>query len=268
MSDRRLVRGGCAPFAIEIVLQDGGDGAIGVRTDLQRAPTGRLEPLAPVCLEVPQDADAGAKALLGVGPLAQDDVDERRCTWADLTRLPLDALQRPVGETPMARRHMLGQRAMFPTIEGNARVRGYTLAVMEHLDGLFRVARRHLLAQHGMRHRVEVGLYLDVVVDPDAALLPLREGIGLGRKRLECLPLDLFEQCAAARAEVPRHTVVELHNEFTDCLVECKQGEERTITELGDNPSGCDLYSDLYFRLFSGAPGQSPCRSASPYPHT
>ena len=49
VNDRRLVRGGCGPFAIEIVLQDGGDRAIGVRTDLECPCTGcRFRPIADI----------------------------------------------------------------------------------------------------------------------------------------------------------------------------------------------------------------------------
>ena len=179
MNDRRLVRGGCGPFAIEIVLQDGGDRAIGVRTDLECPCTGCFEPLASVCLEVPQDADAGAKALLGRRPLAQDYGGERRRTWTDLAGLPLDALQRPVGEAPMARGHVIGQRAVLATIQRDPRVHGQTIAAWWNTSTVLSVkACPHLFAQHGMRHRVEVGLDLDAVIDPDTALLPLREDIG------------------------------------------------------------------------------------------
>jgi hypothetical protein len=124
---------------------------------------------------VPQDADAGAHALLRVRPLTQDDLDESRCTWVDLVGLPLDVLQRPVSKAPMARGHVLGQRTVLATILRDTWVRGHTIAVMEHFDGSFRVAGPHRLAQQGMRHRVEVGLDLDMVIDPDTALLPLRK---------------------------------------------------------------------------------------------
>ena len=91
MRYRRPVRGGCGPFAIEVGLQDRGDGGVGARADLQRAVTGGFEPLAAEALGVPQNADTGAEALLGMRPLAQDDLDERGCLRADLVRLPLDA---------------------------------------------------------------------------------------------------------------------------------------------------------------------------------
>ncbi len=74
---RRPVRGHCRPLAIEVVLQDRVDRAVGAGTDLERSATSGFEPLATIRLGEPQDADAGAEALLGVRALAQDDLDQR-----------------------------------------------------------------------------------------------------------------------------------------------------------------------------------------------
>ena len=81
--------------------------------DLQRAVTGGFEPLVAEVLGVPQNADAGAEALLRVRPLTQDDLDERRGLGADLPGLPLDALRCPVGVTPVTRRHVLAHRRVL-----------------------------------------------------------------------------------------------------------------------------------------------------------
>src|SRR5277367_3485969 len=75
---RRLVRGRSVPLAIAVGLQDRVDRAVGSRADLQRPAAGSLQPLGPVVFDEPHDADAGAEALLGVGALAQDDLDQRR----------------------------------------------------------------------------------------------------------------------------------------------------------------------------------------------
>jgi hypothetical protein len=74
---RRPVRGHGGPLAIEVVLEDRVDGAVRARPDLQRPAAGHLEPLAAIGLGQPQDADAGAEALLRVSALAQDDLDQR-----------------------------------------------------------------------------------------------------------------------------------------------------------------------------------------------
>src|SRR6516165_445529 len=73
---RRPVRGLGRTLAIEIVLQDRVDGAIGARADLERAAAGDFESLVAVGLGEPQDADTGAEALLGVRALPQDNLDE------------------------------------------------------------------------------------------------------------------------------------------------------------------------------------------------
>ena len=63
---RRPVRGRCRPLAIEVVLEDRVDGAVGARPDLERAGASGFETLAATGLDEPQDADASAEALLGV----------------------------------------------------------------------------------------------------------------------------------------------------------------------------------------------------------
>src|SRR6202163_4682443 len=110
---RRLVRGRCEPLAIAVGLQDRVDRAVGSRADLQRPAAGGLQPLGPVALDEPHDADAGAKALLGVRALAQDDLDQRRGFGTDLAGLPRDPLRRPIGVALVARRHVLAQRRVL-----------------------------------------------------------------------------------------------------------------------------------------------------------
>ena len=66
------------------------------------------------------------------------------------------------------------------------------------------------------------------------------------------MALDLLEQRAPARAEVPRHAVVELRNEFADGAIDLGKREECAITEFGNDPPGRDLHSDLDFGFVSG----------------
>ena len=77
MGDRRPVRGGFGPSAIEAGLEDRADRGVGAGADLERAPAGRLEPVGIMGAGQPQDAEAGAEALLGVAALAQDRGDQR-----------------------------------------------------------------------------------------------------------------------------------------------------------------------------------------------
>src|SRR5262249_42020113 len=128
-------------------------------------------------------------------------------------------------------------------------MRSDAFAAMGHLDGARGVARPHLLTNERERHRVVVLVDLHVVVEARAALLPLSELILLGRKRLELGTLDFFKQRTPAAAEVARHAVVDPIDALADGGVELREREERTITEFGDDPPGCDLDSNLYLRF-------------------
>src|SRR5205809_3831805 len=52
--------------SVEPVLQDRGDGAVGGGADIVAAPTGGLDSGRAIALRQPQDAAAGAEALLGM----------------------------------------------------------------------------------------------------------------------------------------------------------------------------------------------------------
>src|SRR5215813_15556593 len=146
----------------------------------ERPAASGFEPFAAIAVGEPQDADAGAEALLGVRALLQDDLDERRGMVPDLTGLPPQPLRRPVGIAPMARRHVLAYRRML-AIGGRAHMGRNALAAVEDFDRMRGDARPNRLAQQLVRHRVVVLLDLDVVIEPDLAFLPFGKNIGLGR---------------------------------------------------------------------------------------
>src|SRR4029077_6244454 len=100
--NRRPVRGRCRPFGFEIVLQDRVYGGEGARADPQRPGARRLQPVAAIALDQPDDADRGPESLLRVRALAHDGFDQRRGIAPDLAGLPPDAFRRPVRIAPMA----------------------------------------------------------------------------------------------------------------------------------------------------------------------
>jgi hypothetical protein len=78
-----------------------------------------------------------------------------------------------------------------------------------------------------MRHRVVALLDLDVIVETDSAVLPFGEDVvGLGRQWLECRPLQFLEQRTSARAEMPRHAIVDLPDQLGDRRVQLGEREE------------------------------------------
>jgi len=93
---------------------------------------------------------------------------------------------------------------------------GNALAAMEDFDCARGDARPNRLAQQVVRHRVVVLLDLDVVVEPDPAFLPFGKDVGLSRQRLQCRALKLLEQRATARAEMPRHAVIDQRDQLDD----------------------------------------------------
>src|SRR6185312_5112322 len=176
---RRPVRGRCRPLAIEVVLQDRVDRAIRAGTDLERTTASGFEPFAAIAFGEPQDADAGAEALLGMRAFLQDDLDERRGVAPDLTGFPPQPLRRPVGIASMARGHVLAHRRLL-AIGGRAHMGRNALAAVEDFDRARSDTRPDRLAQQLVRHRVVVLLDLDVVVEADPAFLPFGKNIGLG----------------------------------------------------------------------------------------
>src|SRR6516225_9019558 len=248
VNDRRSVRGFFGPFAIELGVEDGFDGAVGAGADGECSLAGRLHPLARKASYELHDATAGAEALLGVSPLAHDDLDECAGVRPDLGGLAHDALGRPVGMAPMARGHVLGQ-GRVPAVRGTAAVHSDALAAMEHLNHAGGVAGPQLLAHQRVWHRVVVFLDLHVVVDAGAALLPVREGVLRRWQLFERGAFDLLKQRTAARPEVARHAVVDLLDAVTNAGIELYDREERALTELSDDPSGRDLYSNFYLRF-------------------
>ena len=70
--------------------------------------------------------------------------------------------------------------------------------------------------------------------------------------------LQLLEQRATARAEMPRHAVIDLRDQLDDGHIQCREREELPVAQLGDDKASRDL--DPNFDL-SFVPGPiRPCR--------
>ena len=96
MADRSGVRGapGRRP-PIELGVEDGFDGAVGPGADLDGPLRRRLDTRGAVGAGETHDAEAGAVALLGMGPGLEDLLAERRRRLPDLAGVFADALDRP-----------------------------------------------------------------------------------------------------------------------------------------------------------------------------
>src|SRR5246500_5756063 len=117
VEDRHAIGGWpLGSLAIELVVEDGSHRAVGQGADLDCPRGGGFETIGAEWPHQPDDTEAGPEALLRVGPALQDQLAERGRSWADRGGLAANALDGPVGVSPMARRHVLGDRgvAMIP----------------------------------------------------------------------------------------------------------------------------------------------------------
>ena len=104
--------------------------------------------------------------------------------------------------------HVLAMGGRLPVVAPP--VRRQSLAAIEDLDRVRGVADLDLLADQLERHAIDVALDIDVVVDVDAAPLPVRQDVTRGRQGSERRAVDLLVQGAAADAQLLHGPVVEL----------------------------------------------------------
>ena len=129
-SPRRPWRLVCG-VAIEIVVEDGADRAVGQRADLEARVAAASSRATPNGLDQPQDAEAGAEALLGMRPLAQDESRTAPRSRGRSRRPRRGCARRPIGVAPVARRHVLAhvvclRFAARPHVRGDALAAGGT----------------------------------------------------------------------------------------------------------------------------------------------
>ena len=89
------------------MIENGPDRAVGERADLNGARGRRFQPGDAERPRQTQDAKAGSDALLGVGPVFQDQIAQRRRCRADEGSIPADTADGPIGIAAMAEAHVL-----------------------------------------------------------------------------------------------------------------------------------------------------------------
>src|ERR1700691_2103616 len=99
---------------VELVVEDGFDGAIGPGADLDGPLGGGLDARCAKGTGKTNDAETGAIALLGMRPALEDVLAQRRGRRADLAGVFPDALDRPAGVASVAGRHVLGNGGVLP----------------------------------------------------------------------------------------------------------------------------------------------------------
>ena len=201
MEDRRAVRGPLGPcLAIEVVVEDGLDRAVAAGADLKGAQAGRFDALAAEGLGQPHDAQAGAEALLGMAAFFEDQLAQGAGGLADGRGFAADAFDGPIGEVPVARRHVLW-RGRVAMVAGTAQMGGDPLALAEHLDRALRQAHLKLVFGEAVGNAVVMIFDLDMIVEPGAPYPPFGIDVRLRGQRLERRPVQFFEQLLAGDAQ-------------------------------------------------------------------
>ena len=93
-------------------------------------------------------------------------------------------------------------------------------------------------------------LDLDVVVDVDAAPLPLREDVARGGQGSQRRAVELLVQRAAADAQLLHRPVVQLVEQDADRGVECIELEEGLVAKTRENPALGDEYAIFGLQLY------------------
>src|ERR1700719_3330121 len=205
--------------AIKAVLEDRTDRGDGASLDQDAASAGRIDARIVVAPGQRQDAEAGAKALLGVGPGLDDDLEERRGRWTNLLAGNDPSSGRRFAVAAMGARHVIGDRGVAAPV-GRTGVAGDPLAPVEDLDGLVSDADIDEFTDQAVRGGIRMALDLDVVVGRDAATLPARKDVGLVRQRSQLDAIDLGEQFGAAGAEATHLAGVEFDDQYANGGIE------------------------------------------------
>src|ERR1700751_462385 len=119
--------------AIQAVLEDGADRGDGSRLDQKAASAGGVDALGAVAIDQRQNAEAGAKALLGMGPGRDHGLEEGGGRRTDPLAGGDHAGGRPLAVAPMGAGHVVGDGGVAPPV-GRAGVAGDPVAVVEYLD--------------------------------------------------------------------------------------------------------------------------------------
>src|SRR5712672_1766319 len=234
--------------AIKAVLEDRTDRGNRARLDEDAASAGRIDARIVVTPGQRQDAEAGAKALLGMWPCSDDGLEKRRGRWTNPLASRDQSTGRPFAVAAMGARHVIGNRGVAAPV-GRTGVAGDPLAPVEDLDGLVSDADIDEFTDQAVRGGIPVAVDLDVIVGRDAATLPACKDIGLVRQLPQLEAIDLGEQFGAAGAETAHLAGVEFDDEAADGGIEFRQGKEALIAQARQDPALRDLHGNLNLGL-------------------
>ena len=187
---------------VETLVEDRADRAVGQRSDLDRSLSGRFQPQGAEGFGQSQDADAGAKALFGMGSSLEDEFAKDASRRADKGSLLANPIDGPVSMAAMAGWHVIAKGGV-PAVAARANVSGDPLAPGKDLDRARGDPGLYLLAGEAKGNAVEVLGDLDVIVEIDPTTLPLGVLVGLVGQRRECRMIEFIEQFTPTSSPAP-----------------------------------------------------------------
>src|SRR5258708_36844105 len=173
---------------------DRGDRA---RLDEDAGSAGSIDGRIVVAAGQGQDAEAGAKALLGMRPGSDDGLEKRSGRGPNLLAGSDQSSGRPLAVAAMGARHVIGDRGVAAAV-GRTGVARDPLAFLEDLDGLVSDADIDEFTDQPIRGGIPMAVDLDGIVWRDAATLPARKDIGLVRQFSQLETIDLGQPFGAA----------------------------------------------------------------------
>lgn len=201
-----------------------------------------------IALAEADDAQAGAITHLRMRKGRQDLFHYLAAARANRRRRLDHAGRRPVQMGPMRRGPMLSFGDSRVCLV-RAHVQSDALALVEDLDGRGRGVNFHDPSRQLIGHAIEAVVELDVIVEVNGGLRPLREIEPLHRQRVQRWPVQLQEQalpCAFALLDGP---LIEPVQQLADGAVQFGQREELAMTQSGQYLPLGDLHADLYFGI-------------------
>ena len=228
--------------------EDGLDGPVAQRADVQRAAAGGLQTFGGVGAQQPHEPEAAAVALFGVGPALEEPFDERGRVRSGLVAPGDEPRRCPLGVGAVGGRHVrrFGRVSASPA---DPQVGGDAAVLVEDLHGMGRDANVDLAPGQRVGNAVQRVPGLDVVVDVDPRLAPLRVLVTLGRERLERRPVQILEPAAAVAFGLLERPLVQRGQQRCDGLAEFAEGEERLVAQRRHDPALDVLDRGLHLRL-------------------
>ena len=168
--ERELRGSGRPRQPVEAMFEDRVDMPVGARADGDGPGTGGLQAGVAIALGEPQDAEAGAVALLGVRPVGEDSLDEGGRVGADRARPGDEAQGRPL-EVVLMRWGHVGGVGGVPAADLAADMGRHPLPAMEQFDRRHRQAGIDEFVHQLVGDGVVVAVQLDVVVDIHAGVV-------------------------------------------------------------------------------------------------